>query len=57
MLYTAQLNLHTESEKEARAAMINLAKSGVRNPQAAALVLLVRRYPDTLARLDEVAAR
>ena len=27
------------------------------NPQAAALVLLVRRYPDTLARLDELAAR
>jgi putative transcriptional regulator len=27
------------------------------NPQAAALVLLVRKYPDTLARLDEVAAR
>ena len=27
------------------------------NPQAAALVLLVRRYPDTLARLDEVATR
>jgi putative transcriptional regulator len=27
------------------------------NLQAAALVLLVRRYPDTLARLDEVAAR
>jgi len=26
------------------------------NPQAAALVLLVRRYPDTLARLDVVAA-
>ena len=26
------------------------------NRQAAALVLLVRRYPDTLARLDEVAA-
>lgn len=26
------------------------------NPQAAALVLLVRRYPDTLARLDSVAA-
>jgi putative transcriptional regulator len=26
------------------------------NPQAAALVLLVRRYPDTLTRLDEVAA-
>ncbi len=26
------------------------------NPQVAALVLLVRRYPDTLARLDEVAA-
>ena len=25
------------------------------NPEAAALVLLVRRYPDTLARLDEVA--
>jgi putative transcriptional regulator len=25
------------------------------NPQAAARVLLVRRYPDTLARLDEVA--
>lgn len=24
-------------------------------PQAAALLLLVRRYPDTLARLDEVA--
>ena len=27
------------------------------NPQAAALVLLVRRYPDTLARLDELAER
>ena len=27
------------------------------NPQAAALVLVVRRYPDTLARLGEVAAR
>jgi putative transcriptional regulator len=27
------------------------------NPQAAALVLLVRKYPDTLARLDEVAER
>jgi putative transcriptional regulator len=27
------------------------------NPQAAALVLLVRRYPDTLARLDELASR
>jgi putative transcriptional regulator len=27
------------------------------NPQAAALVLLVRRYPDTLARLEEVATR
>jgi len=26
------------------------------NPQAAALVLLVRKYPDTLARLEEVAA-
>ena len=25
------------------------------NPQAAALVLLVRRYPDTLARLEELA--
>ena len=25
------------------------------NPQAAALVLLVRQYPDTLARLDELA--
>jgi putative transcriptional regulator len=25
------------------------------NPQAAALVLLVRKYPDTLARLDKVA--
>lgn len=25
------------------------------NPQAAALVLLVRKYPDTLARLEEVA--
>ncbi|MGA2857725.1 MAG: helix-turn-helix domain-containing protein [Candidatus Sulfotelmatobacter sp.] len=25
------------------------------NPQAAALVLLVRKYPDTLARLDAVA--
>lgn len=25
------------------------------NPQAAALVLLVRRYPDMVARLDEVA--
>ncbi len=28
---------------------------GKPNPQAAALVLLVRRYPDTLARLDAVA--
>jgi len=27
------------------------------NPQAAALVLLVRKYPDTLERLDSVAAR
>ena len=27
------------------------------NPQAAALVLLVRRYPDTLARLDELATQ
>jgi len=27
------------------------------NPQAAALVLLVRRYPDTLERLEKVAAR
>ena len=26
------------------------------NPQAAALVLLVRRYPDTLERLEKVAA-
>jgi putative transcriptional regulator len=26
------------------------------NPQAAALLLLVRKYPDTLARLDRVAA-
>jgi putative transcriptional regulator len=26
------------------------------HPQAAALVLLVRKYPDTLARLEEVAA-
>jgi len=26
------------------------------NPQAAALVLLVRKYPDTLRRLEEVAA-
>lgn len=26
------------------------------NPQAAALVLLVRRYPDTLRRLEELAA-
>jgi putative transcriptional regulator len=26
------------------------------NPQAAALVLLVRKYPDTLARLEELAA-
>jgi putative transcriptional regulator len=26
------------------------------NPQAAALVLLVRRYPDTLDRLEQVAA-
>ena len=25
------------------------------NPQAAALVLLVRKYPDTLSRLDELA--
>jgi putative transcriptional regulator len=27
------------------------------NAQAAALVLLVRKYPDTLARLDELARR
>jgi putative transcriptional regulator len=27
------------------------------NPQAATLVLLVRKYPDTLARLDALAAR
>jgi len=27
------------------------------NPQAAALVLLVRKYPDTLARLGALAAR
>jgi putative transcriptional regulator len=27
------------------------------NPQAAALVLLVRKYPDTLARLDALATR
>jgi putative transcriptional regulator len=27
------------------------------NPQAAALVLLVRKYPDTLARLDALALR
>ena len=27
------------------------------NPQAAALVLLVRKYPDTLARLEEVARK
>ena len=27
------------------------------NPQAAALVLLVRKYPDTLARLDALSAR
>ncbi len=27
------------------------------NPQAAALVLLVRRYPDSLERLEKVAAR
>jgi putative transcriptional regulator len=26
------------------------------NPQAAALVLLVRKYPDTLARLEKVAS-
>ncbi|MGC2321619.1 MAG: helix-turn-helix domain-containing protein, partial [Terriglobales bacterium] len=26
------------------------------NPQAAALVLLVRRYPDTLQRLEKLAA-
>ena len=26
------------------------------NPQAAALMLLVRKYPDTLGRLDELAA-
>jgi hypothetical protein len=30
---------------------------GRRNPQAAALVLLVRKYPDTAERLDRVAAR
>ena len=29
VLYTAQLNLHTESEKDARVAMIDLAKSAV----------------------------
>ena len=27
------------------------------NPQAAALVLLVREYPDTMARLDALAVR
>lgn len=27
------------------------------NPQAAALVLLVRKYPDTIQRLDSVATR
>src|ERR1700732_4310814 len=27
------------------------------NPQAAALVLLVRKYPDTLARLDALSGR
>jgi putative transcriptional regulator len=27
------------------------------NPQAAALVLLVRKYPDTLARLDALGSR
>jgi putative transcriptional regulator len=27
------------------------------NPQAAALVLLVRKYPDTIARLDTLSAR
>jgi putative transcriptional regulator len=27
------------------------------NPQAAALVLLVRKFPDTLDRLDRVACR
>src|SRR6266699_2648347 len=27
------------------------------NPQAAALVLLVRRYPDTIERLEKAAAR
>jgi|SRR5271166_3820906 len=27
------------------------------NPQAAALVLLVRRYPDTLARLESLSVR
>jgi putative transcriptional regulator len=27
------------------------------NPQAAALVLLVRKYPDTIARLDSLSAR
>jgi putative transcriptional regulator len=27
------------------------------NPQAAALVLLVRRYPDTLQRLEKLASR
>jgi putative transcriptional regulator len=26
------------------------------NPQAAALVLLVRRYPDTLERLDRISS-
>jgi putative transcriptional regulator len=29
---------------------------GTPNPQAAALVLLVRKYPDTLERLEKVAA-
>jgi hypothetical protein len=29
---------------------------GKPNPQAAALVLLVQRYPDTLERLEKVAA-
>jgi hypothetical protein len=29
---------------------------GQANPQAAALVLLVRRYPDTLERLDRISS-
>jgi hypothetical protein len=45
--------LQTDQRKDAGKMGAGQAKP---NPQAAALVLLVRRYPDTLERLEKVAA-